>query len=1054
MNGGKILLRGASAGAGKTFFLAKTYIRLLLSAYFSEESRGDVLKYRHVLAVTFTNKATAEMKERILKELDILSRTPEKSDYYADFLRDFSCGATDLQEAARKILRRILHDYGSFSVSTIDSFFQLVLRAFSREIGYFASYQVELDRNTIVAESVDRILDGLDQSQDNKELLDWLSRQAVWRVSNGMKFSSDAILLEAARQLTDTRYREALAEAGIDEDTLYDKARLDQLRQTCRDWNKRCKEEIRDAAIAAERERQIALSAVRTSRDVLENALEKLSSTRTGERDAVPTLTDNAYAKLFLPAGAVDTDAWFKKGDLNEYGGGRGLDALKDKMEALRTCYERNTRLIATLDVIASHIYGFGIAKRIRQEFEALMKEKNVLSLDETNNILKGLISDTATPFVYEKVGVRYENFLLDEFQDTSHVQWNNFRPLLQESLDNGHRNLVVGDPKQSIYRWRDSDASLMTRVLPEEFAAYIDNTNELDTNWRSREQIVRFNNDFFKKAAGKMDALLGEKDLLKAIYADVQQKPNHRKDGYVRLDLCAAEEGEENKKAAEIELEAVLDSVRTACEQGYSYGDITIVVRTGPVGAAVAGKLADAGIKVSTADSLLLSSSSIVRLALSLLASMDDPADKTRAYLASRYLQDWTAEDGTLSLSDQCEAIFRTLKEREPEAFQAQVPFVRCFMDLLTDFIAKWGNDLHAFVKYMDGREDKISSPESSDAVNIITIHKVKGLAAPYVIAPFIEKIELARVDAKEGEKVWCIPDLTGTPVEGQAYGVYQVKLTAKSAKASLFEKNYREERRQEYIDNLNVLYVAFTRPVDVLHIISQAPKEEETASFPAILKEYAEASMSKVGEGCYELGTLPVLQAKENGTGRVRILSQEDGFPSFRRGKRISLRQDAAEFFTAPQVSASASERINGTVIHDILAKVIVPEDLPASVRAAVLTGALEAGKEQATLDFLQRRIASAQGRGWFPAADSPLKIRNEATILMPDGKDCRTDRVLDDGGQVVIIDYKTGDKNSSYHRQMERYAEAYLAMGRTKVTTHLWYLKNDEVETRVFV
>ena len=1054
MNGGKILLRGASAGAGKTFFLAKTYIRLLLSAYFSEESRGDVLKYRHVLAVTFTNKATAEMKDRILKELDILSRTPEKSDYYADFLRDFSCTAADLQEAARKILRRILHDYGSFSVSTIDSFFQLVLRAFSREIGYYASYQVELDRDAIVTESVDRILDGLDQSQDNKELLDWLSRQAVWRVSNGMKFSSDAILLEAARQLTDTRYKEALAEAGIDEDTLYDKARLDKLRKLCRDLSRQCKEEIRDAAAAAERERQIALSAVRTSRDVLENALEKLSSTRTGERDAVPTLTDKAYAKLFLPAGAVDTDAWFKKGDLKEYGGGRGLDVLKDKMEALRSCYERNTRLVATLDIIASHIYGFGIAKRIRQEFEALMKEKNVLSLDETNDILKGLISDTATPFVYEKVGIRYENFLLDEFQDTSRVQWNNFRPLLQESLDNGHRNLVVGDPKQSIYRWRDSDASLMTRVLPEEFAAYIDNTNELDTNWRSREQIVRFNNDFFKKAAGKMDALLGEKDVLTKIYADVEQNPNHRKDGYVRLDFCPADEDEEEgKKSADVELDRVLDSVRTARKQGYAYGDITIVVRTGSVGEAVAGKLAEAGIKVSTADSLGLASSSIVRLVLSLLASMDDPADKTRAYLASRYLQGWTAEDGALSLSDQCEAIFRTLKEREPEAFQAQVPFVRCFMDVLTDFIAKRGNDLHAFVKYMDGRNDKISSPESSDAVNIITIHKVKGLAAPYVIAPFIEKIELARVDAKEGEKVWCVPDLTGTPVAGQARGVYQVKLTAKSAKGSLFENNYREERRQEYIDNLNVLYVAFTRPVDVLHIIAQSPKEGETASFPAILKEYADASMSRVGEGQYESGVLPACQAKENGSPLVHVLSQEDGYPSFRRGKRISLRQDAADFFGA-QLVGTSSERINGTLIHDILAKVVVPEDLPGAVRAAVLTGTLEAGKEKATLDFLGRRVASAQGRGWFPPADSGLKIRNEATILMPDGKDCRTDRVLDDGKQVVIIDYKTGDKNSSYHRQMERYAEAYLAMGRTKVTTHLWYLKNDEVETRIFV
>ncbi|MCR4566342.1 MAG: hypothetical protein K5651_09695, partial [Bacteroidales bacterium] len=415
-------------------------------------------------------------------------------------------------------------------------------------------------------------------------------------------------------------------------------------------------------------------------------------------------------------------------------------------------------------------------------------------------------------------------------------------------------------------------------------------------------------------------------------------------------------------------------------------------------------------------------------------------------------------ASAGDCSLVDICEGLLRDIKARRPDEFNAQIPYIRCFMDVLNDFVARGDNSLHSFVRYISDRDDAISAPEAQDAVNVITIHKVKGLAAPYIIVPFVESIDWARVDGK-GESVWCVPDLQGTELEGKAEGVYQVKLTAGMAEGSHFEKSYREERRQEYIDNLNVVYVAFTRPVEVLHIISAAPKKEETTSFPALLRDFAQTYMTDSEDGFYEKGAMPVYHPKEDKKRDVRMLTLEEGYPSYPKGERVKLRADASDFFKSEAEKSADSGRVNGTILHDILAHVVYPNELEEAVRAAVFSGELEVGKEQATLDFLRSRIDRAIAWGWFPEPGSEWVVRNEATILVPKteqnkkDENLRTDRVLDNGKEVIIIDYKTGDKHSSYDKQMEKYARAYLAMGRSRVTTHLWYLRTDEVETKKY-
>ena len=1087
----------------------KKHIRLLLEAYFEEDSSERAKKYRHILAVTFTNKATAEMKDRILDELDTLSKTPEDSDYFKDFSKTFSRPAQDLQEASRDILNHILHDYGAFAVNTIDSFFQQVLRAFSREIGYGVSYQVELERKDLVAEAVDRILDALDESPENAELLKWLSDQAVWNASNGKKYKADELLLNVANTFTDEKYRQALKASGVVEASLFQKDKLEDLEKRCRNLKKAIKQQIIDAAKAVEVERQLVLGDVKTNRSILEKNLPSIENMGTGEMDALPKLSD-AFVRDYFPdlqeGQSLNTDVWFTKAALKTFGGGMNLGAFPEKMDALRRTYLDGIPMIYALKTIADNLYGFGVVSRLRQEMEVLMKEKNVLSLDETNAILHGLISGTDTPFIYEKVGVRFEDFLLDEFQDTSHVQWDNFSPLLEESLSRNFENLVVGDPKQSIYRWRNSDASLMTQTLPEDFAGRIDATHELDTNWRSAAEIIDFNNEFFKFAAAEMDKALGETSFLQKVYADVEQKHNKRENGCVRIEFCEKEQkkkqsnpqnndSDDEEEVSAAQLPRILSGIREALDCGYGYHDIAITVRTGKQGTKVATYLENNGVRVATSDTLAISASPAVRLILSVLSTLDNPDDRMQAYVAKKFLNGEKLPVEGNSLTDICESLLRSLKEKDPDLFQSQAAYIRSFMDVLADFVAKGDNSLHAFLQYMEVHKDKasITSPESDNAVNVITIHKVKGLAYPYVIVPFVDKIDLASVDGK-GETVWCVPQLEGTTVDDAARGIYPVNLTQKNCSRGPFSPHYARERKQEFLDNLNLVYVAFTRPIQRLHILCDKPSEnaeEKKLSFPVLLQRFvarasasaengafsappcagASASadngafsalpcagpccngrMTDKGDGRFELGdTGARYEPKKENEKKKKVpptqLKSEDVWPSWPREERVKIKREAKAFFQSDIFTG----RVKGTVIHDILAQVIVPEDLLPAVEAALQRGELPEARRQEVVEWLQGSLAFGQKQGWFPAKDSGWTVRNEAPILLPDSEeDLRTDRVLDNGSEAIIIDYKTGEEHA-YEKKMEEYARAYLAMGRKEVTTHLWYLKDNKVVTK---
>ncbi|MBQ7899497.1 MAG: UvrD-helicase domain-containing protein [Bacteroidales bacterium] len=1041
-----IRIMKASAGSGKTYNLAKTYIRLLLQ-------NDDRYAYRHILAVTFTNKATEEMKSRILKELHILATDPAQSDYHDDFVPSLLPSDAEISAKASRVLRDILHDYSAFAVSTIDRFFQQTLKAFSREIGQFASYQVELDRNSLVAESVDRVLDSLTEADTG--LLAWLTDNVLEQIEQGGRYSPDANLLKLALRMKSAQRQEELDKAGIDEAAAYSPQVLGNIRKACRQIIADFRKAVKENAAAAVAVLNAAKVEAKDSNRGFMKALEVYAGL--DDRDAIKPPTASFMEK------APDSEKWFSAAKAKALLG-KVYPALMDPMLAFCNLWEKEYPVYQTAVILDRQIYGLGVARELSDAFKELMKEKNVLCIDDSNVILRDIIDNSDAPFIYEKIGVRFDHFLLDEFQDTSSVQWTNFSPLLKNSDSQGHESLIVGDIKQSIYRWRGSDWKLLADEVPATFPD--SGTEVLDTNYRSLKNVVTFNNEYFKAAAEVLDGLGGEKDgRISHIYSDVEQEVSKldMPAGSVSITFCPKEE----------ELQKVLESVQEAVAAGARLSEIAVLVRSNATGESVAGYLIDNGFTVVTDDSLNVKSAVTVRRLVSLLSYVDNPENTVNSYLAE--VLDIKVPDGYTSLIDMAESVIRELKASDADGVvEGEILHVQSFMDHLQEYVANYGNNLRGFLKYWEDKDPSISSPSSGDSVRVMTIHKSKGLDFPYVIIPFAENITLFKADSR-----WCSPDLSGTQLEGVAEGVYDVYLS-QSSESTLFSEHYKDERFLQQVDNINTIYVAMTRAALGMHVIAQTPAQKcqdairdkvpyAFTDFSQILYWFVAAS-GKVkdvrrsgGEGFvrFDVGEMVDFTSlrKEKKSDVMAFRTGEGGsYPSFalnpeagedetdvRERGRLKFSADSLDFFSADgDAGISASNRIRGVVLHDILSSVVVPEDLDEAVDRSLASGEVTPGEAEEIRRLLADRIAEGAGRGWFP--DS-ARVLNETSLIDVDGSIFRPDRVVVDGNKVVVIDYKSGEHRKSYERQLARYADIWRRMGYEDVSSVLWYVHTGE-------
>ena len=965
-----IRIEKASAGSGKTYTLSHTYLDLLKERY----------AYRHILAVTFTNKATAEMKDRILRVL-------------------FRKSARDPE--AKAMLTDILHDYSAFSVSTIDKFFQRALKAFAREIGQTADYKIELDKTSLINEAMDRILDSL--SEEDTEVLGWLKTNLEYRLDRGERLSVEDELHEIGARLKNDEFTKLTA-SGVAPD--FSRERLLAVRENCEKIIREFHKDICEAAKALD---------VKSK-----NAVKQAAVYQAGLKD-----TDRVtYPQVTLAKEADGTP-------------------FMDLLDGNRFIWYNTAR------IILDSWFSLGLAREFSKSFDDLLREKDLMCLDDSNSLLQKIIADSDAPFVYEKLGVRYTNFLLDEFQDTSNVQWNNFLPLLAESDAGGNENLIVGDVKQSIYRWRDSDWELLAHRVKDSFPLAEEHHSKF--NWRSVDQVRDFNNEFF----GKVKAILGKDESL---YGDVHQDfPTEKKvpdpqKGCVKVSFCNPAE----------EIEKVVESIGEALAAGASYSDITILVRLNKEGALIASELMSRGIRVISDDSLAISSSSVVRGLVAMLSCLDNKKDKINDCLCSGLGVELPEEYH--SLLDLCEKILSSIKAKHPDSFKGESLFIQAFMDSLRDWVDANGNDLHFFLEYWNRKESYIGSPDNNDSVRILTVHKAKGLEAPYIIFPFIENVGMYRKGWH-----WCRLNTEGTPFGKECEGIYPVELNPSSAD-TLFRKNLEDEMQKQLIDNLNTIYVAFTRATKCMHLISSIPTKKFLAAIPGgyadsscyanysqvlyqycrpggesdasgkgkVLSSGSDGAFDRVYGEMYDFSRMPEEDRKKKSSG--------EDFPSeyccYDSSDRLTGISSAGEFFDE-LAGEEESARQNGIVLHDILSRVNKPEDLRGAVDEAELDGLLTIEEGEQAFKLLETRIAARPE--FFPEGVENL---NEQDVITETGETLRPDRVLNDAGRITVIDYKFGKENPEYHKQVRGYMDLFRKMGYSDVSGAIWYVYTDKV------
>ena len=922
----------ASAGSGKTHTLSKTYLDLLLKA-------DSKTAYRNILAVTFTNKATEEMKERILRDLAEEGKTNPR---------------------AREILINLLHDYGSFSVSTIDKFFQQALRAFSRELGSSGNYQIELDKASLTKEAMDRVLDDL--TEKDKDLLGWFTKQLETALDNGESFHLESSLYEMAEEFGD-----------VNEKFTYDKKKLTELKARCKEIVDTFHKDVYENALCID---------TTTWGKTAAKGLAQYAGAQTKYKDSVKAANATTLAKLAETAGC-------------------------EAMYALMNPQGRRWKEYRTARMVEKVIFTLGLAEEFYSKLAIIEEEKGVISLDESTSLLRDIIDGSDAPFIYEKLGVRFNHFLLDEFQDTSVVQWENFKPLLANSVSEGYSNIIVGDVKQSIYRWRNSDWNLLDKEIEENFKGKV-KVITLKENWRSTQSIVDFNNEFFTFAADNLG--------LSTIYADVKQevKVEDSQEGCVTVDFC------------EDELEMIDGYIEQAVAAGAKMSDMAILLRTNGEGKKVAEYLLSKGYSVISDDSLDLKSSLIIRKIVSYLHSLCNNSDSLNTYLSESLEID--SEREYHSLLDLVDGVIKDLSETHPDEIKGQTLFIQSFMDDILEWTSIHGNDLRQYLKHWEESKIAISSPNDPNAIRITTVHKSKGLAFPIVIFPFAEKVGLFKEDT-----LWC--HLDSDAEMGESFNSIFPVVLGKSSGDSFFSESLKNEMEMQRIDNLNIFYVCLTRARKEMHIIAKNPPKSliDGKSSPNDLSQLLYLYCEQNG---YTFGS-PYRwnEASKKEDSEIEEFDAEYetyGMNPEACSKRFVASSDAWDYFSEEGIGQS--KRLRGIEQHALLSRIRTSDDAPEVLRSI----------EPQTRELLLERISAHSE--WF----SPeLKTLNEVAIIDSFGNTNRPDRVLvDEEGRVTVIDFKFGEEDEKYSGQVRRYMRLFREMGYGEVSGYIWYVPIDKI------
>ena len=1063
----------ASAGSGKTFTLAVEYIKLLIQ---------NPTCYRNILAVTFTNKATEEMKMRILSQLyGIWKGLPDSTAYMNRILAETGFPRSIVQERAGKALHLLLHNYNYFRVETIDTFFQSVLRNLARELDLTANLRISLNDSQVEEQAVDQLIDALTHTD---VMLQWLLNYIMEKISDDHSWNIIGQVKQFGRTIFRDYYKEnAKAIRQKTQEKGFIEGYIQQLRQ------------IRKNAL--ERMQQYASNFFET----LEGEgikVDDLAYGHTGIYSFFVKLQNGVMDESIVGKRVCDCREdpakWYTKKCerpllIHAVAESTLIPLLTHAMDDRPHQY----RLYQSADLTLRHLSQLRLLGSIEDKVRQLNDEANRFLLSDTQQLLHALISNSDSPFIFEKIGTQLEHIMIDEFQDTSTVQWQNFKVLLQECMSHqGSENLIVGDVKQSIYRWRSGDWRLLN-AIDREFpnSKEMVDIQPLKVNYRSSRHIIDFNNAFFIEAARqeyesqREEYPEGAEQLLRA-YADVaQQVPERRPgEGFVEIRLLPETNYQEETMGT------LVNTIRQLLEQGATPRDIAILVRTNKYIPLIAAYFEEnlSDVRIISDEAFRLDSSVTLCLltqALHLLTHPDDLLAK--ATIVKLYhrsvLSDLVAENELLIkghsldtlLPDEFVSNFDELRQLplyelverlygifQLERLNEQSAYLCAFYDQLNMFVKDHSSDIDAFLReWDDSIGGKTIQSDATDGIRILSIHKSKGLEFTHVLIPFCDwRLELPDV-------LWCEPN----EAPFNALPIAPIDFSSSQMRGTIYEHDYLDEHLQNIVDNLNLLYVAFTRAAHSLYVIGQrGSKSNRSALIEKVLPNLQLDNRTLSGETdeqaplLFTYGTpvvtstpattIPAASSVGSANPFLTPVTPETitikTFPAKTEFKQSNKSRDFITGNDDPQEAPSYIKM--GCVLHEIFSTIRTTEDIDTALRQLQYDGVLYDDEVTANklTAMLHKRLEDKRIKEWF---SKRWQLFNECSILRLNEQnevvERRPDRVMTDGKETHVVDFKFGRPKSEYLDQVREYMQLLKQMEMPNVHGWLWYVYSNKIE-----
>ena len=1105
----------ASAGSGKTFTLAVEYISLLVK---------DPENYQHILAVTFTNKATQEMKMRILSQLYGIANSLQSSQQYFNKVKE----KTNMPDAvirnnARAALTLLIHRYNNFRILTIDAFFQQVLRNLVHELGQTANLRVDLNNEEITEKAVDQMIESLEKGQP---VLQWISTYINnsieddngWNIIGKIKTFGTNIFKDFYKA-HEANLKEQLSNADdfkVYETTL--RKRRNDIRKTFNSKARSILNEIKNAN------------------------LDIPSNYRSG---LYKYLTDSAIAPLTnkpLKAGVLKanespqnwTSSKCAKADKQQIQT-LAAEVLSAQLSELIAYNNDNWNEFQSIQLTLSHLSELRLLHAIADAVDNLTKDTNRFMLSNTQALLKELIADSDTPFIFERIGARLKHVMIDEFQDTSTIQWQNFQVLLANCMAQElSQNLIVGDIKQSVYRWRQGDWGILNNI-EKSFAHQKIRLETLDYNYRSEKRIIDFNNAFWEQCVANTAKEVAQDDAEKAeivqkAYEDVAQKTHKTtENGFVKISLYPS------KVMKEAVLEELIETIKELFNNGYggkNQSKIAILVRSkSNIQDIVNALLQSFGneINIVSDEAFRLDASLSVNIIVSAMHLLTHPDDVlTRGKLVKLYNQEvlkkpLTDTDLLVSINESNNIDTKNIDKKErrklateqqmaklnsqlpPEyvanrelllglpivdlvdklfmlfgldQLEGQSSYICTLYDTLNDFLKDHTADIDDFInEWENSLSSKTIQSDEIEGIRIMTIHKSKGLEFDNVIIPFCSW------EMEKKGTLWC--ETKNKPAPYNKLPLLPIDFSRDKLIGTVFEDDYKEEHFQNIVDNLNLLYVAFTRASKNLfvfglrqgkttldNIAKGTPPGNRSYAIELALRQVSEqlqgSSLSfpdDIGsEIHFEYGTLvPETHEKEHAVADNPFLIKPDkhivSIATYPQAATFKQSNKSIEFVKGEDVDPSDRTRYIkiGNVLHQLFSTIYTTADIPTRLNELEQQGIIY--NDEITSAQLRTRIEDAitnpQVQEWF---SKRWQLYNECTILeynkdTNEMEEHRPDRVMTDGKEFVVVDFKFGKEREEYKKQVQQYMEILIRMGHKKVSGYLWYVvKNNVVEVKI--